>query len=34
VPARQATQPGAIGSWESILRLFKSLKIRRFPAHR
>jgi hypothetical protein len=28
VPARQATQPGGIGSLESILRLLKSLKIR------
>ncbi len=28
VPARQATQPGGIGSLESILGLFRSLKIR------
>jgi hypothetical protein len=28
VPARQATQPGGIGSLESILGLLKSLKIR------
>ncbi len=28
VPARQATQPGVIGSLESILGLLKSLKIR------
>ncbi len=28
VPARQATQPGGIGSLESILGLIKSLKIR------
>jgi hypothetical protein len=28
VPARQATQPGGIGSVESILRHLKSLKIR------
>jgi hypothetical protein len=28
VPARQATQPGEIGSLESILGFFKSLKIR------
>jgi hypothetical protein len=28
VPARQATQPGGIGSLRSILRLLKSLKIR------
>jgi hypothetical protein len=28
VPARQATQPGGVGSLESILGLFKSLKIR------
>ncbi len=28
VPARQATQPGGIGSLESIFGLLKSLKIR------
>jgi hypothetical protein len=28
VPARQATQPGGIGSWESIRGLLKSLIIR------
>jgi hypothetical protein len=28
VPARQTTQPGGIGSWESILGFIKSLKIR------
>jgi hypothetical protein len=28
VPARQATQPGGIGSLESILGFLKSLKIR------
>jgi hypothetical protein len=28
LPARQATQPGGIGSLESILGLLKSLKIR------
>jgi hypothetical protein len=28
VPARKATQPGAIGSLKSILGLLKSLKIR------
>ncbi len=28
VPARQATQPGGIGSLESILGLLKNLKIR------
>jgi hypothetical protein len=28
VPARRATQPGGIGSLESILGLLKSLKIR------
>jgi hypothetical protein len=28
VPARQATQPGGIGSLELILRLLKCLKIR------
>jgi hypothetical protein len=28
VPARKATQPGGIGSLESILGLLKSLKIR------
>ncbi len=28
VPARQATQPGGIGSLDSILGLLKSLKIR------
>jgi hypothetical protein len=30
VPARQATQPGGIGSLESIHGLLKSLKIRAF----
>jgi hypothetical protein len=28
VPARQATQPGGIGSLESILEFLQSLKIR------
>ncbi len=31
VPARQATQPGGIGSLESILRLLKSLKFGPLP---
>jgi hypothetical protein len=34
VPARQATQPGGIGSLESILVLLKSLKIRAQDAAR
>ncbi len=33
VPARQATQPGGIGSLESILGLLKSLKIRAQQSH-
>jgi hypothetical protein len=33
IPARQATQPGGIGSLESILGLLKSLKIRALDLH-